>query len=198
MLEQWILPVYDETGGDICGQCFIIGSYIITAAHVVECAKEPYVNISHTIGHDLRIYLRREKAFVYVSNCSNNEKLEDCAIYTLPTETESPLQLTDISTIDKDLNCYYVEENIETTTSKIGVFSHSYSKQLNCSTVQHKEILSDRVFVCNVIPMLKKGHSGCPIMTKDCKVVGFLHGGNDINTCVFQSAAFIKALINHE
>ena len=200
MLEQWILPVYGISG-DICGQSFIVGPYIITSAHVLEEDKEVFVDIPNHSKNAQRIFFKKENAFALANNSLRNDNIEDCAVFQLPKETDSPLRFTDVSYADEPLYCYYVD-NVQTATNFTGVFSQLNSKMLKYSTAKFDRKLNDKLFVGNVDPMLRKGHSGCPIVTENYEVIGMLVGGfgetscNSI--CGFQSATFIKNLINHE
>ena len=181
MLEQWILPVFDTNTGCVSGQCFIIDSYLITAAHIVIDLSQPYV----CIGENK--YELNSKNASYVKYLKKED--EDCAIFRLPYTYQSPLQLADKIDISQEMNCYYVRERSE----------DSIMRQLKVSNVQQISVLSDKAILCHINPMLYEGDSGCPIITANNEVVGMLAGSTEDSSCshicAFQSAVYVKKII---
>lgn len=182
ILEQWILPVFyekDEQGerDTIGGQCFVIGSLLITAAHVIENSYKPYVNIG-----DEKRYLTKENALV----CKYNKREdEDYIVFHFYGE-KSPLQFATIKKTSQGLICRYYRKQ-----EKQVVLLQSFAKISPIST--------EKAFVCEVNPMLYEGDSGCPIINANNEVIGMLVGSTEdracSHICAFQNAAYIKKII---
>lgn len=206
MLEQCILPVFEtDERQSIGGQCFIVGDYLITAAHVIELTNKPYIKM----GHD--IFLKKEEALAYSYTPMVNrlEDYEDYAIFHLSNAPTSILQFSEMGR-DNKLLCNYhrkeSQENILINENNIFSFierSHMIPNTKTClltSLAILDAVISPRLFQCKVSPILEKGDSGCPIFTTDNQVLGFLIGAKKENPSIhiFHSATFIKNLIKHE
>ena len=191
MLEQWILPVFNRANENSkCGQCFIVGSYLITAAHVIYKDDE-YIN-AYAVFKSHPINLHREQALLYEHSHTIDGNYHDCAIFVLPEVSDSPLHLKYITDTKDDLTClcqrYAKLENG-------GIFDIPHLELMTSRARFHKQY-SDYLFDCEVNPMLIKGDSGCPIVDKENNVVGMLVAGDDKSICAFQSAAYIKKILN--
>ena len=205
--EQWILPVFyekDEQGerDTIGGQSFVVGTCLITAAHVIVDAYRPYIILAGE-----RLYLMKENtiAYSFTPNTDNLGDYEDYAIFLLSNELKSPLSFSKIENKSNWL-CKYrrkvQHENMEICESNI--FSTKAKKQksyvkthLFTSLATFDNIISPKLFQCKVSPVLAKGDSGCPIVTTDNQIIGFLIGAREENLDIhlFQSAAFIKKIL---
>jgi len=184
MLEKCILPVFEtDERQSIGGQCFMVGDYLITASHVVEKLYRPYVMCD---GH--RFYLTKDNAIVYSNNKSEDE---DIAIFSMQG-VNSPLFFKEPLTSELALTCYSISK-ADPQTCRLE-FKHY--------NVCILSIVSNKAIICEVSPMLCEHDSGCPIVTENYEVIGMLVGGvGDApcnNICGFQSAAFIKDLINQQ
>lgn len=181
-MEDCILKVYykdKHVGESVGGQCFIIDSYLITAAHVLDELTEPYVLID---GEKMKLYKRN--ALRYIRKISKSDNIiEDCAIFALSKVHMTTLHLKNAITDANNLKCFY--------NTHVGSRNLAISDAKVVSQAKH-------FFLCNVSPMLYKACSGCPVVENGKEVVGMLIGGDDVNTCVFQSSTFIQNLINHE
>lgn len=179
-MNDCILKVYYDdkyAGRSVGGQCFVIGSYLITAAHVIDELIEPYVLID---GQNVQ--LRKENSLHYVRKISKSDNIiEDCAIFALSKEYKT-LHLKSAITVGDKLKCFYN--------------THVESRILNVSNAKVVN-KAKHFFLSNVSPMLYKACSGCPIIANGNQVVGMLVGGDDKSICVFQSAAFIENIINN-
>ena len=192
MLEQWILPVFNRANENSkCGQCFIVGSYLITAAHVIYKDDE-YIN-AYAVFKSHPINLHREKALLYEHSHTIDGNYHDYAIFALPEISDSPLHLETITDKKEDLTCFYQRY----VKSGNGSIWNVPNLELMTSRARLHEQYSDCLFDCEVNPMLIKGDSGCPIVDKENNVVGMLVAGDDKSICAFQSAAFIKNIINN-
>ena len=180
-MEDCVLKVYYEdihVGKSVGGQCFIVESFLITAAHIIDDLTEPYVIIDGE-----KVQLWKEKALHYKRIISESDNvIVDCAIFALPIAHMSTLRLREAIKDGENLKCFYN--------------SHMECRALDVSDAKVVS-QANQFFICSVNPMLYKGCSGCPIMANENEVVGMLIGGDDNNLCVFQSAAFIKHLISH-
>ncbi len=190
MLEQWILPVFNRANNDTKrGQCFIVGSYLITAAHVIY--KEDEFIDAYVVLNNVPMNLHREQALIYEFNPKIEENYHDYAVFSLPEVSDSPFHLKSLNDDKECLTCFY----------------HRYVKLENGSIfdVPHLELMTSRarfhkqysnyLFDCEVNPMLIKGDSGCPIIDNENNIVGMLVAGDDKSICAFQSAAFIKNIL---
>lgn len=192
MLEQWILPVFNRANHHTtCGQCFIVGSYLITAAHVIYKDDE-YVD-AYVVIENNPIYLHREQALLYELSHTIDENYHDYAVFALPEVSNSPLHLKSITDNRDCLTCFY-QRCVKSGNGSIWNVPNS---ELMTSRTQFHTQYSDYLFDCEVNPMLIKGDSGCPIVDKENNVVGMLVAGDDKSICAFQSAAFIKNIINN-
>ena len=173
MLEQWIFPIF----GEYSGQCFIIDSYLITAAHVIAKNKEPYT----VLWNNQRMSLCKKDAILYELT-EINENYRDYAVFALPQQTESPLHLMTLKDFAIELSCYFkVEEN--------------FRLELRSSNAIMDKVYSDSFFTCTMHSMIFSGRSGCPLIDIDNNVVGMLVAGDDKSICAFQSAAYIKKIL---
>lgn len=177
--RDWIFPIFDGDTAAIGGQCFVVDTFVFTAAHVIDALSCPY-----TIIGGERFSLSKDNACRFMYNHGNDE---DCAVFNLPWKSESSMLLADIEGVQGKLKCKYVgyvhEEN------------GSLSLQLQSSEAQLVRI-EGNAFLCNASPMMKEGCSGSPIMTEDGQVVGMLVGGDDVSVCGFQRGQYILSLIN--
>ena len=208
MLEQWILPVFykkDEQGekDTIGGQCFLVNNFLVTAAHVInDDWKEPYIQFG-----EKNIPLKKEDAiaYSYTPIIENLGDYEDFAIFPLHFEIKSPLIFSEIE-IESNLLCYYCHKDQQ---EKIDIYDNTIfsiiekpqtSNEIHIFTslATFDNIISQKLFLCKVSPILAEGDSGCPILTTDNKVLGLLIGvrKEDIYIHVFQSAAYIKKILN--
>lgn len=188
MLEQWILPVYDRANNNAKrGQCFIVGSYLITAAHVIYLQDE-FID-AYVVLKNIPISLHREQALLYEHSPQIDENYHDYAVFALPQVSKSPLQLKSISDDEECLTCFY-KRNVKLEEGSVPHLA------LMTSEAKLNRLYSDNLFLCNVNPMLIKGDSGCPIVDKENNVVGMLVAGDDKSICAFQSAVFIKNILN--
>ena len=203
MLNQWILPVFEtDERQSIGGQCFLVGDYLITAAHVIEQTNKPYIKM----GHD--IFLKKEEAIAYSYTPMVNrlEDYEDYAIFHLSNEPKSILRFSKMER-DYKLLCNYhrkepqkniliTEKNIFSSIEKSQIISNTETCFLTSSAAL-VNVISQKLFQCKVSPILEKGDSGCPILTTDNQVIGFLIGARKENPDmhIFQSATFIQNLI---
>ena len=192
MLEQWILPVFNRANHHTtCGQCFIVGSYLITAAHVIYKDDE-YVD-AYVVIENNPIYLHREQALLYELSHTIDENYHDYAVFALPEVSNSPLHLKSITDTKDDLTClcqrYAKLENG-------GIFDIPHLELMTSRARFHKQY-SDYLFDCEVNPMLIKGDSGCPIVDKENNVVGMLVAGDDKSICAFQNANYILNQISN-
>ncbi len=172
-ISKLILPVYSGTD-HYEGRSFIVAPYLVTAAHVVIDLPLPYVLLENE-----KYELKSENAISVLYNHSLNE---DCAIFKLPQTYQSPFQLADIIPQRQEiLTCYCIKQQnrcISASTAKIF----------------HTE---EKAFMCYMDPMLCGGDSGSPILNAKNEIVGMLVAGDDKSICAFQSAAFIKNIINN-
>lgn len=171
-ISKWILPVYSGTD-HYEGRSFIVGSYLVTAAHVIIDLPLPYVSLENE-----KYELKSENAILVLYNRSLNE---DCAIFKLPQTYQSPFQLADIIPQEQEiLTCYYIKQQnrcISASTAK----------------VFHTE---EKAFMCYMDSMLCEGDSGSPILNAKNEIVGMLVAGDDKSICAFQSATFIIDLLS--
>lgn len=178
MVEHWIWPIHNtDERQSIIGQCFVVGSHLITAAHVIEESYRPYVYIG-----DEKRYLTKENAFV----CKHNKyEDEDYIVFHFQGKI-SPLQIAAIEKTSQRLICRYCRKQ----EKKVVLLQ---------SSAQIVPILNEKAFVCEVTPMLREGDSGCPIVNANNEVVGMLVGSTEDSVCshicAFQSATYIKKII---
>lgn len=203
MFEQWIFPIYEtDERESISGQCFLVGDYLFTAAHVIEQTKRPHVKMERDI------FLNKEDAIAYSYTPIINrlEDYEDYAIFHLSNELQSLFQLSEIGKECK-LSCNYHRKELQENViiNQKYIFSSiekslTYTNSKICfltSSATFDCVISPKLFQCKVSPKLDNGDSGCPIFTTDNQVIGFLIGARKENPDIhiFQNATYIKKII---
>ena len=107
-------------------------------------------------------------------------------------EINSPLHFIELSSSEQELTCFSVKK-VDAQTNQLEIHS---------SAAHILSVASNKAIICELNPMLCECDSGSPVITENYEVIGMLVGGvGDApcnNICGFQSAAFIKDLINQQ
>lgn len=195
--KKFIVPVFQkiERQGDnevlfsnsFVGNGFFIKDYFITAAHVIEEARQAYIKFGIE-----EILLCRKDAVIWRSiSTENNEEYAnpdsgDIAVFRVEG-VNSPLMLSDgLPDMGEMLySCYYYQNNWHNAKGLVG---------------NDKDWFNGNFFGwktdADTIHPTEGGSSGSPLF-KNNIVYGVLHAGNkeDPSICVFISASFVKKLL---
>lgn len=191
-IDSFVVPVMGLAQQG-CG--FFVGNYFITAGHViVDSEVSPSI-----VFEGKHIVLDKNKALkvCYSEQISGNEGESDFAVFAV-AGINSPLKLADYKPLaGQVLRCITYDTVVQKDETP-GIPEIFATKEeivtVNCSAIVREETLGN-FFACNTDYILKKGHSGSPVIDSENKVVGILRGGTYLpECCIFQYASVIKEL----
>lgn len=185
--SKYIFPIISN---DKDGFGVLVGNLFITAGHVLEESKKPYVKIN---GKSYPLY--KENALIFDTNPDKKTNGYDVAVFQL-NGVNSPLKLSiNLPSFGKELLscCYSHKVN---TSSKIFCYKESWVREERVGKVTS---LYDNYFECQFEDSLSRGSSGSPIMDGE-EVVGILYGDkegkNSSKTILFLSSTAILHYLN--
>ena len=180
--KDFIVPVWGMNYKDGCG--FFCGDYFITAGHLIQHAKDPF------------IFIKGKKVTLpepIICRFDNREDGYDLAVFKMKGIT-SPIELSEV---------------IPTPGTNVIVMGYQ-DQEIDCRFVETDAIVLEYVqgfyYTFNTTEQLKAGCSGGPVF-QDGKVVGIIVMGNcgafnepldkDLSTkfCVALSGKAIKEIL---
>lgn len=174
------------------GCCVLVGNYLITAGHIVEC-QALIVKINDQIYE-----LSKDKATIYKWDKEHiDSSANDVAVFRID-DYSSPIEFdTCTPTTGMILTSVSYEHKVEAVESPNSLFPFCTSRE-SFETHKCKAVISQiagNFFQCKTELVLRPGSSGSPVF-RDDKFMGILHGGiPGEHKCVFMSAESILKLI---
>ena len=161
------------------GNGVIVGSRLITAAHVLENS----ISFELSFGeHFFRLPTKSAKVF-QLPEPREDGKFFDLAIFELEDTFNSPISFFDGDIDEADVVCYAWRH-----TSDNNIESWKPFETDAMPFAEHGNFIE-----CMMSEPLIPGFSGCPIFA-DGKLAGILHGsGDEGRTCFFLTAEAIKS-----